>query len=120
MICDTRPSRFSACNIEKLGVAWGRGYNSFIMQEKYSYKSKCHVLEGIDMSYTLLGPQVGQESDKKLNTPPSQGMFSQLMLIFQSSFHIYGMPLYVFFIIKTWLFKEQLSMCKSLSNLVQR
>ena len=23
---DTRPSRFSACNIEKLGVAWGRGY----------------------------------------------------------------------------------------------
>ena len=26
MICDTRPSHFSACNIEKLGVAWGRGY----------------------------------------------------------------------------------------------
>ena len=25
MILDTRPSRFSACNIEKLGVAWGRG-----------------------------------------------------------------------------------------------
>ena len=23
---DTRPSGFSACNIEKLGVAWGRGY----------------------------------------------------------------------------------------------
>ena len=23
---DTRPSRFSACSIEKLGVAWGRGY----------------------------------------------------------------------------------------------
>ena len=26
VILDTRPSRFSACNIEKLGVAWGRGY----------------------------------------------------------------------------------------------
>ena len=26
LILDTRPSRFSACNIEKLGVAWGRGY----------------------------------------------------------------------------------------------
>ena len=26
---DTRPSRFSACNIEKLGVAWGRGYSGF-------------------------------------------------------------------------------------------
>ena len=25
VILDTRPSRFSACNIEKLGVAWGRG-----------------------------------------------------------------------------------------------
>ena len=27
VILDTRPSRFSACNIEKLGVAWGRGYS---------------------------------------------------------------------------------------------
>ena len=26
MISDTRPSRFSARNIEKLGRAWGRGY----------------------------------------------------------------------------------------------
>ena len=25
VISHTRPSRFSACNIEKLGVAWGRG-----------------------------------------------------------------------------------------------
>ena len=25
VILDTRPSHFSACNIEKLGVAWGRG-----------------------------------------------------------------------------------------------
>ena len=23
---DTRPSPFSMCNIEKVGVAWGRGY----------------------------------------------------------------------------------------------
>ena len=26
VISHTRPSRFSACNIEKLGWAWGRGY----------------------------------------------------------------------------------------------
>ena len=26
MTLDTRSSGFSACNIEKLGVAWGRGY----------------------------------------------------------------------------------------------
>ena len=26
VILDTRPSLFSACNIEKVGVAWGRGY----------------------------------------------------------------------------------------------
>ena len=26
VILNTRPSRFSACNIEKLGGAWGRGY----------------------------------------------------------------------------------------------
>ena len=26
VISDTRPSPFSACNIEKVGVAWGRGY----------------------------------------------------------------------------------------------
>ena len=34
VILDTRPSRFSACNIEKLGVALERGYNicSIIIQ----------------------------------------------------------------------------------------
>ena len=26
VILDTRPSLFSACNIENVGVAWGRGY----------------------------------------------------------------------------------------------
>ena len=26
VISDTRPSRFSACNIEKMGRAWGQGY----------------------------------------------------------------------------------------------
>ena len=38
----TRPSRFSACNIEKLGVAWGRGYNRRLMPiyiHVYRYKN---------------------------------------------------------------------------------
>ena len=34
MICDTRPSRFSACNIEKLGMVWGRGYISLVIMWK--------------------------------------------------------------------------------------
>ena len=34
---DTRPSRFSACNIEKLGVAWGRGYTYTICHQYNIY-----------------------------------------------------------------------------------
>ena len=30
VILDTRPSSFSACNIEKLGRAWGRGYTNVV------------------------------------------------------------------------------------------
>ena len=32
---DTRPSHFSACNIENAGVAWGRGYKVVLYISQY-------------------------------------------------------------------------------------
>ena len=31
---DTRPSHFSACNIENAGVAWGRGYSKGVYHSR--------------------------------------------------------------------------------------
>jgi hypothetical protein len=53
----TRPSPFSACNIENVGVAWGRGYTKLSLFEDTTFKMEAQLLYydiAILLSYTKM------------------------------------------------------------------
>ena len=63
VILDTRPSRFSACNIENIGVAWGRGY-IFEIQDFTSFFS----INSLTVS--TVAKERLQKSNKMVAGPP--------------------------------------------------